>query len=314
MTGPQPGGRTFGPDFLTELFRQPLDVGYADAEERRQRLGPRTGWRQRGTRAAALGTLVLLGFLLVVAYRQTLAEEPARTSARAGLVEQVQRRQAQSDQLQLQADKLRDEVAQLRDAALSGTAAARLRDLEAVTGLARVQGDGVVIRLADGAAPADAVTGNKPNLGRVFDRDLQDLANALWAVGAEAVAINGQRLTATSTIRAAGAAILVDYRPVTSPYEVSAIGPEDLDRRVRDTSAGRLFRRLVDDVGMSFDVRRVGDLSLPAAPGPQLRYARTPPAPSPEPVASGPQATGAAGPGVPVVTPRQSRRPVEGGR
>ena len=55
--------------------------------------------------------------------------------------------------------------------------------------------------------------------------DLQNVANALWAAGAEAIAINGQRLTATSTIRAAGNAILVDFRPVTSPYEVSAIGP-----------------------------------------------------------------------------------------
>mgnify|MGYP006206322601 CR=1 FL=1 len=59
---------------------------------------------------------------------------------------------------------------------------------------------------------------------------LQDIANALWSAGAEAVAINGQRLTATSTIRAAGGAILVGFRPVTGPYEVSAIGPAEMDQ------------------------------------------------------------------------------------
>lgn len=323
MTGPDPG-RSFGPDFLNELFRNPLDPGYADAARRRARTGPRTGWRRRCTRSVALVVLLALGFLLAVAYRQTLAEEPARTTARAGLVEQVQSRQARSDELQRTADRLRIEVAGLRDAALSGTAAAQLRDLEAGTGLARVRGDGVVIRLADGSAPADAVTGNKPNLSRVFDRDLQDLANALWAEGAEAIAVNGQRLTATATIRAAGAAIMVDDRPVTSPYEVAAIGPEDLDERIVATPAGRLFRRLASDVGMGFDVRRVEGLTLPAAAGSRLRFARPSPAPAPSSAApSSPVPSGdvgaSAGPGDPAATgraqgPASSSSNPEGGR
>src|SRR5207302_160556 len=85
-------------------------------------------------------------------------------------------------------------------------------------------------RRADAPPPVDPVTGRQTgtNPGLVLDRDLQDVANELWHDGAEAIAINGQRLTATTTIRAAGGAILVDFRPVTAPYQVSAIGPDDL--------------------------------------------------------------------------------------
>jgi len=73
------------------------------------------------------------------------------------------------------------------------------------------------------------------NPGQVLDRDLQDVVNELWHDGVEAIAINGQRLATTSTIRAAGGAILVDFRPITSPYQVAAIGPDDLDKRFGDS-------------------------------------------------------------------------------
>lgn len=279
-------GRTYVPDFLTELFRNPLDPGYADAAARRARTGPPTGWRAGRIRAVTALTMAALGFLLVVAYRQTIADEPGRSKARAGLVAQISQREAETDQLRQHADRLRDDVARQRDAALTGSDAARLRDLEAATGLGRVRGDGVVVRLADAPTEEDALTGAEggPDPGRVLDRDLQYIANALWSAGAEAISINGQRLTATSTIRAAGGAILVDFRPVTGPYEVSAIGPGDMERRFRDSPTARLFGQLVTDHAMSFDVRGSDDLMLPAASEPQLRFAR--PSPTADPTSS----------------------------
>ena len=62
----------------------------------------------------------------------------------------------------------------------------------------------------------------------MLDIDLQEVAQRALDAGAEAIAINGQRLTSTSTIRTAGGAILVDFRPVTGPYEVAAIGPRQI--------------------------------------------------------------------------------------
>jgi uncharacterized protein YlxW (UPF0749 family) len=233
----------------------------------------------------------VIGLLFAVAYRQTVAEEPGRSRARAGLAAQVNERQRATDTLQQRADRLRDEVARQRDAALAGNQAARLRNMEAATGLARVRGDGVKVIVNDAPSAVDAVTGagKGQDLGRVFDRDLQYIANALWAAGAEAVAINGQRLTATSTIRSAGRAILVDFRPVMGPYEVAAIGPDDLEEKFSDSPTARLLRSLVNTYGMSYEVREAEDLNLAAASGPQLRFAKpaTTPATGPSPVPSG---------------------------
>jgi uncharacterized protein YlxW (UPF0749 family) len=277
-------GPVYAPDFLTELFRNPLDQGYADAARRKAIAGEPAGWRATGVRLVSALTLVVVGFLLVVAYRQTMADEPSRSQARAGLVDQIEQRQAETDALQREAERLRDEVARQRDAVLDDRDAARLRDQEAAAGLARVRGDGLEVRVDDAPDAVDAVTGaGKPDLGRVLDRDLQDIANALWSAGAEAISINDQRLTATSTIRAAGAAILVDFRPVTRPYVVRAIGPDDLKETFEDSPTARLFRALVEDEGMSFSVRGVDDLTLPAAGEPQLRYATPSPTATPTP-------------------------------
>ena len=283
MPGAGPERRQYTPDFLTELFRNPLDPGYADAAARRAREGPRTGWRRRAVSAVTALTLAVLGMLLVVAYRQTLAAEPARTQARSELVEQVQRRRVETDELQVRADALRRDVAALRDRELGGPAVARLRDLEAATGLARVRGDGARVTLTDGPTPVNPETGLRDNDGRVKDSDLQLAANALWAGGAEAIAVNGQRLTVTSTIRQAGEAILVDFRPVASPYEVVAIGPDELADEFRDGYAGRFFRQLVAKYSMSFDVTRVRGVTLEAAAEPSLRFADPSAAPSASP-------------------------------
>jgi uncharacterized protein YlxW (UPF0749 family) len=108
----------------------------------------------------------------------------------------------------------------------------------------------------------------------VLDVDLQAVVNGLWAGGAEAVSINGQRLTATSTIRTAGAAVLVDFRPVTSPYEVAAIGPNDLDDRFNQSPTAANLRAVAEQYGLGLSVRAADDLTLPAATSATLRYAQ----------------------------------------
>ncbi|OJF14988.1 DUF881 domain-containing protein [Couchioplanes caeruleus] len=286
MSSPDGGGaqpRTFTPDFLTELFRNPLDPGYADAAARRARGEGPTAARRKLFSAISALTLAGVGFLLVVAYRQTVADEPARARARDTLIEQVQNRREETAELQTRAERLRAEVADLRERQLGGAAVARLRDLEAETGLAPVRGSGARVTVGDGPTPIDPATGERRSEARVRDTDLQLATNALWAAGAEAIAVNGQRLTSTSTIRQAGQAILVDFRPVTTPYQVVAIGPESLVENFRDGTAGRFFRALHTKYGMSYDVAEVRDVTLDAATEPNLRQATpsTPPTASP---------------------------------
>ena len=308
-----PSTRVYAPDFLTELFRNPLDPGYGDAAARRA-TGSMSRLREVLGRPVSLVVLALIGFLFAVAYRETVAEEPSRATARAGLVAEIKGREAETDRLTERAEQLREEVGRQRDAALSGSQASRLRTLEAGTGLARVRGDGVVVRLADAAADQDGVTNGDAGPSRVLYSDLQKVANALWAAGAEAVAVNGQRLTATSTIRSAGEAILVDYRPVTGPYEVQAIGPRSMRDRFDESRAAALMREVARTTGLSFGVKRVDDLTLPAAPQPRLRYAEPPASPGPSGSAR-PSGSGGAGSSSPGSSgPGGSSSPSGGGR
>jgi uncharacterized protein YlxW (UPF0749 family) len=214
--------------------------------------------------------------------------------------------------MQNQADTLREQLARDRQAALADSAAGQqtarqLDQLETVTGLVSVTGPGLVVTVGDGPPPVDPVTGEptgEVDLARVLDRDLQELVNALWRAGAEAITIDNQRLTPTSTIRLAGEAILVDLRPVTSPYEIKAIGdPKQLGDRFTGSSVARRFRSYIQRYEMTFEVDSAKKLSLPASAGGPLSYAHAPGAAEDRDEKTSPTPSPSTSPTVPVPSP-----------
>jgi uncharacterized protein YlxW (UPF0749 family) len=274
-----PPARKFAPNFLLELFNNPLDPGYADAARRRAEVGPRPPWRRRGAYALRVIAVASIGFLLTVAYREVVISRPLENTVHAGLVNQAKAAQARTDQLQGQADDLRRKVSAAQANLLGGSAELdQLRQQEAATGLGAVTGSGIVVHLTDAPTPIDPTTGKASTgqVNRILDIDLQAVANALWAGGAEAIAINGQRLTATSAIRTAGSAILVDFRPLTSPYDVSAIGPADLTDVFNASAEAAALRGLVQQYGLGFSAHSEDHLQLPAASSLSLNYAHPP--------------------------------------
>jgi uncharacterized protein YlxW (UPF0749 family) len=284
MSAPQPerrGASGPGARMLADLLSSHLDPGYAAAARRRAEDGPPPGPRGVRKVAAVTGAL-LIGLVLAVAYREAVATAPASARTRTALVEEVEQRSARTDALQARAEGLRRQVARDHAALLaragSGTTSTPVGNLEVATGLGAVEGPGVVVTIGDGPASKDPVTGGATDdgdLARVQDRDLQDVVNALWASGAEAVSIDGQRLATTSAIRSAGAAVLVDFRPVESPYVIRAIGsPDTLQTSFDGSGAARRFRGYEKQYGMTFTVRRTERLELSAAPAPDMLYAR----------------------------------------
>jgi uncharacterized protein YlxW (UPF0749 family) len=296
---------------LSDLLTNHLDPGYAAAARRRAERGAPPPAERRALRTAAVLAALLIGLVLAVAYGQAVARAPETARTRAALARDVDQRSHRTDELQRRAEALRRQVAEDRAAALAGitngaAVAATLGELEAVTGLGRVRGPGLLVRLADGPPPKDPITGEPTtdgDLARIQDRDLQDVVNALWASGAEAISINDQRLAATSAIRSAGGAVLVDFRPVGSPYSLRAIGdPAVLPKRFDGSAAARRFRGYQQQYGMSFSAERDDALVLPAAPAPELAYARPnrpKRAPSPTPSTRSGGATGGSAPAAP---------------
>jgi uncharacterized protein YlxW (UPF0749 family) len=275
---------------LIELFTDHLDSGYAAAARREKDESPKA--RRRTTAILAAG-LLLLGFVLAIAYRATLRQAPDSERVRQALVQDVRDGSALSDSLQRRAQQLSGQLSRQRDAALTASrdgdrAAAEVRRLEEAAAQRAVHGPGVAVVVGDasGTDQVDPNTGQRVPVsvddnGRIQDRDLQSLVNALWAAGAEAVSIGGQRLAPTTTIRGAGEAILVDLRPVQSPYTLAAVGdPATLLPRFADSEAARRFQSYTGLYGIQFTVRAAKDLQLPAATDPDLRYASPVPPPT----------------------------------
>jgi uncharacterized protein YlxW (UPF0749 family) len=205
-----------------------------------------------------------------MAIAQTRLQASEYSLTRDALVERVTAADRRVQELEAtvltaQNNLLNAEAANLAGTSLGDQARERLDRLRIATGQTEVSGDGVTVTIDD--APVDPLLGDETPPGRVIDRDLQLIVNGLWQAGATDIAINGRRLTPTSAIRAAGEAILVNYRPMSPPYVVSAIGPDadSLAGRFRDNPAGLLLEELETQYGVIWELQTVGDITLPAA-------------------------------------------------
>ncbi|OIQ93176.1 hypothetical protein GALL_248820 [mine drainage metagenome] len=257
---------------LTEVMRHPLDPGYAEASARKAM--PDYRHPRRARRAFILLVAVGLGTATTVAVVSLRAPEPAVLAARTLLEKQITDRTAQATALRASNQALSDEVAALQAQALAAqdpALIARLKSGDVASGASAVTGPGLRVSLAD--APADA-SGNVPADSMVQDADLQSVVNSLWASGAEAIAINGQRLTSLTAIRSAGSAILVDLVPLSGPYTVDAIGnPDTMQTRFARTPAASELAYLRSTWGISTDVTAKKTLQLPGAGALSLRFA-----------------------------------------
>jgi uncharacterized protein YlxW (UPF0749 family) len=273
--------RSLGASLLDAVLAETLDPAYVQAAEARA-AGRAQRPRWRGRALVAL-TMAIAGLLVSTTYDQAAAGAKGREQVREALIGDIDKESSVSDDLQRQLESLSTQVTRTRDELLAhSTVGQRALDeldrAEQGSAAVAVTGPGLLITLANADPTADAdpvggATEDNPQ-GRVRDGDLQVVVNALWAAGAEAISINGQRLGPLTAIRFAGEAVLVDFRPVNNPYEISAIGDPD-------TLAGKfLADRLVIELagvsktfGLRFDYARKDELTLPAASTPELRNA-----------------------------------------
>lgn len=223
--------------------------------------------------------LGLFGFLVATGFVQERVREEHLPSRVDELESLVSRRQDTVGDLAERVQGLEERVSGARREAGRGSALVRglterLERVQRVAGLTAVRGPGLVMELAD--SPRTPRTRAELVDFRIQDVDLQRVTNALWRSGAEAVAVNGQRVVATTAIRVAGNAILVNYRAVSSPYRVTAIGDADvLARGLRDSEIVRRFEVWTQVYGLGFSIERDADLFAPAVRGlGGLRWAR----------------------------------------
>lgn len=145
-------------------------------------------------------------------------------------------------------------------------------------GLEAVSGAGVRVILDD--APADTVDQQGDdsavaNQKVVHQSDLQAVVNALWAGGAEAMSIAGQRIIATSAVRCVGNTLLLNGEVYSPPFRVAAIGPSRTMLERLDASDGvTLFKEAARYYGLGYTVETSDSIRVPAYDRPvTLTYA-----------------------------------------
>ncbi|MGY3199876.1 uncharacterized protein YlxW (UPF0749 family) [Streptomyces sp. TE5632] len=267
---------------LTNVMDHSLDEGYAEAAARKQADG--SGGMPKTLRAklGLAGGLVLAALVVTVGAAQARVAAPGVAKEREELIDRIDRETEAADKLKDGVDALRDDVgARQREALKHSGEGDRTELVGVLAGAVAVHGPGVKLVVNDakdtsagGDGDARSTSGFS-DTGRVRDRDMQRVVNGLWESGAEAVSINGQRLTALSAIRAAGDAILVDNRPLVPPYTVLAVGDgRQLSSRFQNSADGLYLQALEESYDIRTELSVEDALRLPAAPSVIVRTAQ----------------------------------------
>lgn len=216
-------------------------------------------------RSAPYAALALLGFSIVIVAGSV--HPGPRVSGRGRLIDLIAREDERSRSLRRQLDALQADIDRAEAVAArrqDGLAEVRARAarLEALAGLAAVSGSGVTVELRDSTL-REARTSD-PNDLVIHEQDLQAVVNGLWNAGAEAIAINGERITALSAVRCVGNTLLLHGSVYSPPYRIRAIGnPGGLLRGLDRDPLVQRFRVVADDFRLGFDVTPKDRLELP---------------------------------------------------
>ncbi|HHX23429.1 MAG: DUF881 domain-containing protein [Tepidanaerobacteraceae bacterium] len=219
----------------------------------------------------------ILGMLLVAQFRSV-----QQTSG--GAATALQRAQELSSELKTVSDErdmYKKEVQELRArineyessaSKISGIADAMQKELEKTrmsAGLVAGSGKGVIITLDDSNLPRQP--GEDPNLFLIHDEDLLKVINELYAAGAEAVSVNGQRIIANSEIRCVGPTIIINSVKLAPPFIIQAIGdPDTLETSLK--MRGGVIESL-QVFGIQVNIKKQDKVEVPAYTGPiQFKY------------------------------------------
>lgn len=225
---------------------------------------------------------LLAGLLFAVSAHESAGRE-LRAPGIAALADSVRGAERRVQAADHEAAALQHRLDALTAQAGTGNTAAagaqrRVEQLMRPGGLTALAGPGLEVVLDDAAGAPPGVTVD-PNQLLVHQSDLQAVVNALWAGGAEAIAISGQRLIATSAVRCVGPTLLLNGQVYSPPYRVAAIGPaRTMQDRLAASPGVQRFEEAAGYYGLGYTVATVDHVAVPAYTGPlTLGYAKAGP-------------------------------------
>lgn len=171
---------------------------------------------------------LILGMLLALQFGTKRSAGEFGSLRRADLLAQMlASEQARVEDLQAEVTRARREKEEYAKAATKGKELLTLLNEEnerykLALGLAPVRGQGIIVQLEDSELVRTA--GESAELFLIHDYDLWPLVNELRAAGAEAIAINNERVVGSTAIRCVGPVVNINRKGISPPYEIRAIG------------------------------------------------------------------------------------------
>lgn len=231
------------------------------------------GSPQRPRAPAGLAFIVpmlVLGVLVAAQWQTQSTRTPFAARYQVTLAEAALDLQGEQEDLKVQLASLRAQLdaIQARSATFGPLAAdleARLSRAKQAAGLTPVSGEGLMVTLDDGRVPASAPT-RTIELAIVHSTDITDVLNAAWRAGAEAISVNGERITAASAC--VGAVIQINGTLLSPPFTFSIVGPSDrLYTGLSDPAQLVDQKRRRDAFGLRLRIERSPDVRVPAYTG-----------------------------------------------
>jgi uncharacterized protein YlxW (UPF0749 family) len=220
---------------------------------------------------ALLIPAVLFGFLVTSQWQGQQGRSSIAVRYNAPLTDAAFALQKEQNDLKAQLTDLRAQLDQIQSNASTQSGAAselekQLGALKAQAGLSPVTGDGVMVQLDDSHTVAPGATSLDQAI--CHSTDLTDILNTAWRGGAQAIAVNAQRVVSSTSVYCVGSTIMVNGTLLSPPFNIAVIGPQnsvlgafDDPSQLRDIKARR------DVQGLGFRVTRANAINVPAYDG-----------------------------------------------
>jgi len=212
---------------------------------------------------------LVLGFMVAFSYRVTQDDSDngkgltdrqweQHLSLRNELIEQEEKNRELQKELNEKQEKVRNIETELsKEAQVFFNMAEDAEKYRMFLGKVKVTGKGVKVTLADGE-----YNPNEENINNylVHEHHVFKVVNELYISGAQAISINGQRISHNSYILCTGPVITVDGRQHPAPFEITAIGDPDVLSSALNITGG-IKDQLVNDQ-IVFSLQEVDDIKM----------------------------------------------------
>lgn len=211
--------------------------------------------------------IVLAGAMMAVSARMAGGSD-LRPSRDSDLADLVRAKADQNARLQAEAGDLRSQVQQLsNDAGHTSTDQSALDRAAAQAAMTPVKGPAVRVTLTDAPLSVQPI-GVDGDLLVVHQQDIQTVANVLWAGGAEAMTIQGQRVTSLTGIKCVGNTVILRGVPYAPPYVVTAIGdPARLRAALAASHEVAIYQQYVQAYHLGWKQEQLASVTMPGYSG-----------------------------------------------